>query len=119
MRAVPERRVCIATTARENTVHVDTGTSRRYAAIPPPSRTSGLAIASLVLGIVGLVAVPVIASVLAIVLGIKAHGELARDPALAGEGMAKAGVILGWIGIALAVAGFLLFLLVFDLLTPA
>ena len=98
-------------------VSVDTETARREAVVPPPAQTSGLAIASLVLGIVGLFAVPLVASVLAIVLGGKAREELARDPALAGEGLARAGVILGWIGVALVAAGFLLLVLATVLMT--
>jgi Domain of unknown function (DUF4190) len=91
---------------------VETEAGRPGDATPPPSRTSGLAIASLVLGIVGLVAVPLIASALAVVLGEKARVELVRDPALAGEGLARAGVILGWIGIVLVVGAILLVLAV-------
>ncbi len=64
-------------------------------------RTSGLAIASLALGVIGFFAVPLVASVLAIVLGRGGQREIARDPSLGGEGYAQAGVILGWIGVAL------------------
>jgi len=66
-------------------------------------RTEGSATASLVLGIGGLVFCPVILSVLAIIFGNQAKRKIAADPMLEGEGMAKAGVILGWIGIGLAV----------------
>ena len=79
----------------------------------PPARTSGLAIASLALGVIGLVAVPLIAPVLAITLGRSAERELASDPLLGGDGLARAGIILGWIGVALAVAWLLLLLLFF------
>ena len=75
---------------------------------PAAARTSGLAIASLALGIIGFFAVPLLASILAIVLGKRAEKEIATDPGLAGEGFARAGVILGWIGLALAVVGLLL-----------
>jgi Domain of unknown function (DUF4190) len=67
-----------------------------------PTRTSGLAIASLALGVIGFLAVPLVASALAIALGRSAEREIARDPLLGGEGLARAGVILGWIGVALA-----------------
>lgn len=72
-------------------------------------RTSGLAIASLVLGIVGLMGIPLIASIIAIVLGKNAQRDIRRDPRLGGEGLASAGIVLGWIGVALVVLGLLLF----------
>lgn len=65
-----------------------------------PRRTEGTAIASLILGIAGLIICPVIPSIIAIVLGNQAKAKIAADPNLEGEGMAKAGVIMGWIGIA-------------------
>jgi hypothetical protein len=79
---------------------------------PPyaPQRTSGLAIASLACGIAGFVVAPVLASIAAIVLGSMARDELRRDPTLGGEGMATAGLVLGWLGIALPALGVLLFL---------
>ncbi|MDQ4018675.1 MAG: DUF4190 domain-containing protein [Actinomycetota bacterium] len=78
-------------------------------ALPRP-RTSGSAIAALVLGIAGLVVVPIIPSIVAIVLGRGAQSDIARNPALGGEGLAKAGVILGWVGLAVSVLGFLMLL---------
>ena len=64
-------------------------------------RTEGTAIASLILGIAGLVVCPVICSVLALVFGSQAKGRISNDPSLEGAGMARAGVVLGWIGIGL------------------
>lgn len=58
----------------------------------PNSRTNGLAVASLVLGIIGVFLFNVILGPLAIVLG--AVG-LRRAPAKGGAGMAKAGIVLG------------------------
>jgi hypothetical protein len=74
-------------------------------------RTSGAAIASLVLGIVGVTVFPLIPSVLALVFGSRARDEMRADPAVSGEGLATAGVILGWIGVAISLIG-LLFLVV-------
>ncbi|MFN2613221.1 MAG: DUF4190 domain-containing protein [Actinomycetota bacterium] len=66
-------------------------------------RTEGLAIASLVLGIVGLVVCPIVGGILAVIFGNQAKSRIALDPTLEGGGMAKAGTVLGWIGIALSV----------------
>ena len=74
-----------------------------------PTRTSGLAIASLALGVIGFFAVPLVASVLAIVLGRSAEREIARDPSLGGDGLARAGVVLGWIGVALVLGALFFF----------
>jgi hypothetical protein len=79
-------------------------------------RTSGAAIASLILGIVGLFAIPLITSIAAIFLGRRAQREIAENPGLSGEGLAKAGVVLGWIGVALMVAGIIVGVL-FAILT--
>lgn len=70
----------------------------------PPS-TSGKAIASLVLGIVGLLTCGcLIGSILAIVFGNLAKKEIAASGgAKSGAGLAKAGFILGIVGVVLAV----------------
>lgn len=68
-------------------------------------RNEGSATASLVLGIAGLVVCPLVCSVLAVIFGNQAKRKIASDPSLDGEGMAKAGVILGWVGIGLAILG--------------
>ncbi|PWH19711.1 MAG: hypothetical protein DDG59_02045 [Anaerolineae bacterium] len=76
----------------------------------PPSYsppTSSMAIVSLVAGILGLSLFPFIGSIVAVITGNMAKNEI-RDSrgALGGEGLAKAGVILGWIGIILGILGF-------------
>jgi hypothetical protein len=66
--------------------------------------TNGMAIASLILGIGGLTVVPLIGSILAIILGNMARKEIhARPDESSGEGMAKAGLVMGWIGVGLTV----------------
>ena len=82
------------------------------AAIPTaPGETSGKALASLILGIAGLVMLPVVGSILAIILGVSAKREIAARTGLGGEGMATAGIILGAVGVALmALAAFALIL---------
>jgi hypothetical protein len=72
-------------------------------------RTSGAAIASLVLGIIGLTVFPLIPSILALVFASRARGEMRAEPTVTGEGLATAGVILGWIGVALSVLGLFFF----------
>jgi hypothetical protein len=73
-------------------------------------RTESNAIASLILGIASFVVCPLIPAILAVVFGNKAKEIIARDPSLDGEGMAKAGVILGWVNIGLWGALVLLFI---------
>lgn len=84
---------------------------------PPPlgaaPPTDGQAIAALVLGILGLAGVcPIVGSIAAIVMGRSAEKRIeASGGTIGGEGLAKAGWILGIVGIALGVL-FLLFFLV-------
>ena len=67
--------------------------------------TSGNAIASLMLGIVGLLLwLAFIPSILAIVFGNGARAEIRANPSMAGEGLATAGIIVGWVGIAIPTA---------------
>jgi hypothetical protein len=72
---------------------------------PPPSQASnGKAIAALVLGILGLVACPLVCSILALVFGYQGRGEIDRSGGWqSGRGLAVAGIVLGWVGIALTV----------------
>ena len=68
-------------------------------------RTNRLAVAALVCGVGQLVAFwP--ATILAIVLGHKARREI-RQTGEQGDGLAQAGIILGYIGLALTVLGVL------------
>ena len=61
----------------------------------PPRRTNGFAIASMVLGIVWIYW---IGSVLALVFGYVARSQI-RERGEGGDGMAIAGIVLGWIGV--------------------
>ena len=68
--------------------------------------TSTMAIVSLVAGIIGFVALPVIGSIVAIITGYATRKETrALPPTAAGDGLATAGIVMGWIQIALAVIG--------------
>ena len=70
-----------------------------------PATTNGMAVASLALGIAGLVFVlPVLGSILALVFGYVGKKQIDRSRgAETGRGMAIAGIVLGWIGVVLAV----------------
>jgi len=78
---------------------------------PPAKRTEGFAIASLACGIVGFFALPLVGSILAIVFGSVARKHIEQDPDLGGADMARAGVIIGWVGVAVSVLA-VLFLIV-------
>ena len=66
--------------------------------VQPPAQysTSGLGIASMVLGIVWIYW---IGSVLAVIFGHVALSQIRKNPSIQGRGMALAGAILGWIGL--------------------
>lgn len=80
----------------------------------PPTRTEGFAIASLACGIAGFFAVPIVGSVLAIVFGSVGRKRIAQDPSLSGQDMARAGIIIGWVGLVLGIL-VVLFFIVFAL----
>jgi len=64
----------------------------------PQAAPDGNAVASLVLGILGITVIPFICSILAIIFGRASIGD-ARKRGEHSSGMATAGVILGWIGV--------------------
>lgn len=76
-----------------------------------PIRTSGTAIASLIFGIVAWVGLPVIAALVAVICGHIARGEIRRMPpgTIEGDGMAIAGMILGYVQLVLCVLAILFF----------
>lgn len=81
-----------------------------FVATATPSRpaTNGFAIASMVLGILWLYWV---GSILALIFGYKAKRDIAASgEKQAGAGMATAGIVLGWIGVAtfIIAGGFLI-----------
>ena len=73
-------------------------------------RTSRYAVASLVSGIAGVLGLPIVASVLAIVFGHIARREI-RHGAATGGGLAAAGIVLGWAGIIISALAVLIFLM--------
>ena len=70
----------------------------------PAKPTSNLALASLILGILGWTIIPTIGSIAAIITGHMAKNEIKSNMgALGGDGMATAGLVLGFANIALGV----------------
>ena len=65
----------------------------------PARTTSTTAIVSLVFGIVCWIAIPIIGAIVAIVCGHVARGEIRNAPpgSIDGDGMAVAGLILGYL----------------------
>jgi amino acid transporter len=98
---------------------------------PPPvyqgaGKTNGMAIASLVLGILGwLYLIP---AILALVFGYVARGQI-RERGEQGMGLAIAGIVLGWVWIGLALIFIVLLIILaatgalddenFDMITTA
>ena len=77
----------------------------------PYRQTSALAVVSLVAGILSWVFVPLVGAIVAIVTGHMARSEIRREPErLEGDGMAIAGLILGYAQIVLTVLGILFIL---------
>ena len=71
---------------------------------PAPRQTSTLAILALVAGILGWTLLPFLGSLGGIIFGHMARGEIRRSNGqLDGDGLAVAGLVLGWINVMLAV----------------
>lgn len=88
--------------------------------LPATPPTNSLAVVSLVAGILGVTVVWGLGSLVAVITGTMALREIgARPDEMGGAGTARAGVILGWIGIALLALVICAFCLFFLLLVPA
>lgn len=81
-----------------------------------PTRTSTMAVLSLVFGIVCWVALPFIGALAAVFCGHSARAEIRRAPpgTIEGDGMALAGLILGWVHLVLLVLAAMLIMLFFG-----
>ena len=78
--------------------------------VPPP--TSSLSLTSLIMGIVGWVLVPVVGAIIAVITGHMAKKEIRESRGLlGGDGMATAGLVLGYSHLALVLCGCLALLL--------
>lgn len=87
-----------------------------YQQIPPPAvaQTSTLAIISLISGILGWTIVPTLGAIVAVITGHMAKNEIRRSGGmLTGDGLATAGMVLGYIHLALVVVGICLAVLIF------
>jgi hypothetical protein len=85
----------------------------------PMQRDSSLAIVSLVMGIAGLIILPFICSIVAVITGHNAMNEIKKSNGMIkGQGMATAGMVMGYIGIGFFVLGVIV-IVVLTLLGPA
>jgi hypothetical protein len=72
----------------------------------PALPTSTLALISLIAGILGFTAVPLLGGIVALFTGYAARKETrAVPPKFSGDGLATAGIIMGWIQVGLTVVG--------------
>jgi hypothetical protein len=79
------------------------------------AKTNVMAIVSLVSGIASWVVLPFIGAIVAIIAGHVARGQInSSHGAETGDGLALAGLILGYLHLIMSCAGFLLFLLFFG-----
>ena len=81
----------------------------------PLRQTSPLAITSLIAGILGWTLLPWLGSLIAVITGHLARAEIRRNPAtMDGDGLAIAGLVLGWVMILLSVLTILAVVLFFG-----
>ena len=99
MRACPS---CSALSDTDKAFCPECGTGYASSSSKPAGRTSGLGIASMVLGILWLFW---LGSLLAVIFGHISLSQIQKDSSIRGRGMAIAGVALGWIGIAALLIG--------------
>lgn len=80
-----------------------------------PQKTDGLAITSLVLGILSMVCcgMGILTGIPAVICGHIAMGRMKKDPNLQGKGLAIAGLIMGYLGIVASVI-YLIYIVAFG-----
>jgi len=72
----------------------------------PQQQNNTMALISLIASILGVTFVPTVGSIVGLILGYMARKQIRESGGVqGGEGMAKAGIIIGWIGVALALVG--------------
>jgi hypothetical protein len=83
---------------------VPAGASAPFGTYGHPPRTNGMSVAALVLGILGVYPLWVIGPILALTFGFVGKSQIDRsNGAQKGRGMAIAGIVLGFVGVAVAV----------------
>lgn len=87
---------------------------QQYYGQQAPNNT--MAVVSLIAGIAGLTLIPFVGSIVAVITGHMARRQIAESGE-AGGGLATAGLITGWVGVALGVLIVVAFLLFFGALT--
>jgi len=76
----------------------------------PAKETSVMAIVSLVSGILGWTIAPFLGSIIAVITGHMARSDIRKNPTTKeGDGLALAGLILGWVNILTWVIGIIFF----------
>ena len=76
----------------------------------PAKPNSNMAVASMILGILGWTVIPTLGSIAAIITGHMAKKEIGESmDSLGGDGMATAGLIMGYANVAIALCGCLIF----------
>lgn len=82
-----------------------------------PAPTSTLSLASLIMGILGWILIPVVGGIIAIITGHMARKEIRQsDGLLGGYGVATAGLVLGYANVGLGVCACLVVLVIPALL---
>lgn len=82
-----------------------------YEELPPEGTTyqtpnSSMAVISLIAGILGFTLFPLLGSIVAVITGYMARKEIQESAGtIGGEGLATAGLVMGWIGIGLSAIG--------------
>jgi hypothetical protein len=77
-----------------------------YVPLQPTTKTSTLAIISLIGGITGFSILPFLGSIVAVITGHMAQSEIKKSGGMiTGKGMAVAGLIMGYLVLALGICG--------------
>ena len=93
--------------------------SPQYApAYAPTAPTNSMAVVTLIAGIAGLTLLPFVASIVAVITGPIAKRQIAQTHEQ-GSGMVTAGVVMGWIGVAIGALSILAVIVFFVFFAAA